>query len=208
MRASNRHPQPISGPVRCGARRAGPAVALTALLVIPSLLVPGEVGATFTHMHVAPASAPAAFIQQRRTLSYPFEQVWPTAIRYLVVDRGYQVSDRDEDAGYMLFAFPAGQAQGQGSLEMFRVEDASGRPGVELSVSTSAGPSHLPHTLLEGIAHKVRQERGQPAPPPPRKDPPPDEPPEGEDDPEAPDEPPDDGSPPMMPPPIQPNGPR
>ncbi|HVH97373.1 MAG TPA: hypothetical protein VM869_01630, partial [Enhygromyxa sp.] len=50
----------------------------------------------------APAAArPLALIENRRVLSYPFEQVWPTAIRYLRIDRGYKVTDRDEEAGYM-----------------------------------------------------------------------------------------------------------
>lgn len=177
-------------------RRRWGGFGLSAWLLVPICLLAGPAGASFTH-----TGAPAAFIQQRRTLSYPFEQVWPTAIRYLVVDRGYAVSDRDPDAGYILFEFSSGDRSGQGSLEMFRIEDASGRPSVQLSVSTSAGPSHLPHTLLEGISRKVREERGQPAPPPPTKDPEPDEPPPGDE----PDAPPDDGSPPMMPPPLQPN---
>lgn len=157
-------------------------------------------GSTSTHIAEAGTSGPAPLLlQQRRELSYPFEQVWPAAIRYLRVDRGYEIEDRDADAGYLMFKFPVERGEGHGALELVRVEDAAGRPSVSMAINTSAGPSHLPHTLLEGIAQKVRQERGQPAPPPK----PPEAPPRDDDGDDSAD-PPDDGSPPMMPPPIDP----
>lgn len=140
----------------------------------------------------APAAArPLALIENRRVLSYPFEQVWPTAIRYLRIDRGYKVTDRDEEAGYMLFEFPLdGGRVGSGSVEMFATEDASGRASVSLAVNTGAGPVHLPNSILDGIAAKVRAERGQPVDPPKQEEPPPK--------PKDPDD--DDGSVPLLPP--------
>ena len=105
-------------------------------------------------------------------LSYPFDQVWPTAIRYLRIDRGFEVTDRDEEAGYILFGFTLDDGRkGAGSLEMFSTEDPAGRPSVSISVSTGAGPVSLPNTILDGIAAKVRSERGQPAPPPKKDEP-------------------------------------
>jgi hypothetical protein len=141
----------------------------------------------------APAAArPLALIENRRVLSYPFEQVWPTAIRYLRIDRGYEVTDRDEEAGFMLFEFPLeGGRIGSGSVEMFATEDASGRASVSLAVNTGAGPVHLPNSILDGIAAKVRSERGQPVDPPKKEEPPPPKQ-------EEPDE--DDGSVPLLPP--------
>jgi hypothetical protein len=138
------------------------------------------------------AARPLALIETRRVLSYPFDQVWPTTIRYLRIDRGYEVTDRDEEAGYMLFEFPLeGGRIGSGSIEMFATEDASGRPSVSIAVNTAAGPVHLSNAILDGIAAKVRTERGQPVAPPKNEEPPP--PPPKEDDP-------DDGSVPLLPP--------
>jgi hypothetical protein len=118
------------------------------------------------------ASGIIALIENRRVLSYPFEQVWPTAIRYLRIDRGYSITDRDEEAGYVLFEFPLdGERTGSGSVEMFRTEDASGRASVSVAVNTGSGPVHLPHAILDGLAAKVRAERGQPVTPPPREQP-------------------------------------
>ena len=110
---------------------------------------------------------PVAFLSHQREISYPMEFVWPTAIRYLKVDRQYEVSEKDRDSGYVLFNFPHGSTSGTGSLEMLETTDVSGRKAVRLMVSTSNGPAHLPHTLAEGILAKLRAERGQPAPPPP-----------------------------------------
>lgn len=136
------------------------------------------------------ATGPLALIENRRILSYPFDQVWPTTIRYLRIDRGFALSDRDEEAGYILFEFPLdGERSGRGSIEMFALTDASGRPSVSVAVNTGAGPVHLPNSILDGIAAKVRAERGQPAPPPKHDPPPPKQ-----------DKPEDDHSVPLLPP--------
>jgi hypothetical protein len=139
------------------------------------------------------AGLPPLLIENRRTLSYPLDQVWPTAIRYLKIDRGFEIVDRDRDAGYLLFEFPLEEKRiGSGSVEMFEAVDASGRPSVSISVNTGAGPVHLPNSILDGIAAKVRAERGQPSPPPPPKQ---EEPPPKKDE-----EPDDDHSVPLLPP--------
>jgi hypothetical protein len=132
----------------------------------------------------------AARLQHSRVLPYPAEQVWPTAIRYLRVDRGFAVIDRDRDAGFILFEFALGSdadgPRGRGSLELVVTADPSGRPSVKLQISTDAGPLHLPHAIADGLAAKLKAERGQPAPPPtapsPGPTPPPSPPPEVPDD--------------------------
>lgn len=140
----------------------------------------------------------SALLDQKRLLGYPFEQVWPSSVRYLRIDRGYKITERDPDAGFILFSFPVGpDSTGSGSVEMLRTTDVAGRPSVQLRIRTQAGPSHLPHTLLEGIAAKVRAERGPPPPPPP-PDAPPAPPPEQD---------PDGGAPPMLPPATEPGQP-
>lgn len=177
------------------------AAAVGSLVAAVTLVTISSTGGAVAVAKAAPLDEPATtsmatlLVENRRVLSYPFEQVWPTAIRYLRVDRGYTVTDRDEDAGYVLFEFALdGGGRGNGSLEMFRTEDASGREGVAISVSTGAGPVHLPNALLDGIASKVREERGQPSAPPSKskpKDPPKDAPSEDE---------PEDGDVPLLPP--------
>ena len=163
--------------------RARAALALT-LATVPALKTEAQSPGVS-----AASPRPLALIENRRVISYPFDHVWPTAIRYLRIDRSYTITDRDSEAGYMLFTFPLdGGRIGSGSVEMFATKDSSGRDSVSVSVNTGAGPVHLPNAILDGIAAKVRAERGQPPPPKP------DEPPK-QDDPEE-----DDHSVPLLPP--------
>lgn len=131
----------------------------------------------------------ATKLQHSRVLPYPSDQVWPTTIRYLRVDRGFEVVDRDRDAGFILFEFPVGSAggsKGSGSIELVDTADPSGRRAVKLQIATDAGPLHLPHAIADGLAAKLKTEHGQPAPPPPTvppsPTPPPTPPPEAPDD--------------------------
>lgn len=136
-------------------------------------------------------------VTRKRLLPYPMQQVWPTAIRYLRVDRGYGIVDRDPETGYVVFAFEASpKVESEGSLEVFETTDSAGRPSVTVQISTELGPAHLPHTLIEGLAKKIREERGQP-PPPPKKSPAPTKP-KGDDEP-------DDHAPPQVPPALDPS---
>ena len=138
----------------------------------------------------------ASALSQSRVVPWPLETVWPTAVRYLRVDRGYAIVDRDPEAGFVLFEFAldhrasaqesAGddERKGHGSLELFATTDASGRPSVHVEVTVDNGPAHLPHAILEGLHTKLREERGQPPPPPPKSKP---EPPKGPKKPKGPD---------------------
>lgn len=122
----------------------------------------GETGAS--------AHAPAATgLGQSRVMPYPVEMVWPTAVRYLRVDRHFTIVDRDPDAGFILFDLPVGDEgrTARGSVEIFATKDAAGRPSASVQITTDGGPVHLPHALLDGIADKLRRERGQPSAPPP-----------------------------------------
>ena len=123
--------------------------------------------------HEAKAT-PAALLKHQRQVSYPFEQVWPTTIRYLRVERGYDIADRDKDAGYIVFTSEDGSSTVSGSVEFLSDLDKAGRRSVTLISTTSRGPAHLPFAILDGIATKLREERGQPVkpPPPPAEDPP------------------------------------
>jgi len=164
-----------------------------ALWAAALLALPASSPAVSAHGPVRgqPAGTP---LSQSRVLPYPVDQVWGSAIRYLRVDRDYAIVDKDLETGYIVFEIPlGGDAKGRGALEAFGTKDASGRVSTQVQISTEAGPTHLPHTLLEGIAKKIRGERGQaPAPPSPK---PPVQPPKDEDE----------RRPPSMPAPVDPS---
>lgn len=159
---------PTTRPSVAIARRARPRSAVIAAAMLASTVTLAFAPSTAAAPGPTPASAA---LGQSRVLSYPVDAVWPATIRYLRVDRGYAIVDRDADAGFILFEIPAKATRAdapavRGSFEVFATKDASGRPSAHVEVATEGGPAHLPHAILDGLAAKLRAEQGPPAPPP------------------------------------------
>jgi hypothetical protein len=111
-------------------------------------------------------------------LPYPVADVWSSAVRFIRVDRGYVIREKDQGSGYILFDLAEGGKTYKGSLELIRATDDAGRDATRAAVSLPDLPRHFEGMLLDKLAGKVREERGSPAPPPPKpapeKKPPPD----------------------------------
>ena len=116
----------------------------------------------------APSHAEA---KSTATLSYPLADVWPTAVRFMRIDRGATLREKDADSGYLLFDLPEGQKSYKGSLELVRATDSEERESTRIVVTIADLPRHVELTLLEKLAFKGREEYGSPAAPPPRKPP-------------------------------------
>jgi hypothetical protein len=104
---------------------------------------------------------------------YTKAQTFTGALRYLRVDLGYEVVEKDPDAGYLMFRYePAGRRgrATQGSVEIIEARDR-----VLLYVKLPQMPSYHEVVLRDGLLRKLRDEYGEPArrkpPPPPRKPP-------------------------------------
>ena len=105
-------------------------------------------------------------------VAYPPGEVWPTAIRFLRIDRGASIRDKDVDSGYVLFDLPEGGKTWKGSLELVRTNDPEGRESTRVVVTLADLPRHFEGVLLDKLALKLKEEYGTPAAPPPRKPPP------------------------------------
>lgn len=116
---------------------------------------------------VAPATALA-----RSTVILPYAagDLWPTAVRFVRVDRGYSIREKDETAGYILFDYLDGTRSYRAALELVPTTDTDGRPSTQAVVSISDLPRHYETALLDRLAARVREERGPP--PPVRRRPP------------------------------------
>jgi hypothetical protein len=105
---------------------------------------------------------------------YSKAQTYSGALRYLRVDLGYEVIERDPDAAYLIFRY---QAPGQNkSLATGTVEivDADGK--VKLFVQIPSMPEYHERVLRDGLVRKLHDEYGDPPhkpapPPPPQKKP-------------------------------------
>src|SRR3954471_343847 len=59
--------------------------------------------------------------RSEKTLAYTRETVWPTAVRFLVVDEHVKITDKDPDAGYVLFELKDEGKSYRGSLEVMTI---------------------------------------------------------------------------------------
>lgn len=104
---------------------------------------------------------------------YSKTQTFNTALRYLRVDLGFKVLEKDEDAGYLLFRYvPPGDPKdtSNGSIEVIKT-----RKDVKVFVQLPKMPQYHEVVLRNGLMRKLRDEYGEP--PPPKHEKPPAKPP-------------------------------
>ena len=109
------------------------------------------------------------------TLSYPFEQAWPTALRLLRIDQQYTIVDKDKEGGYIIFEMQHNNKAYRGSMEIARTKDEEGRKSVRLFVHVGKRPIYIESRILKRMESKLREEYGDPVdpqPPPKPKKPP------------------------------------
>jgi hypothetical protein len=111
-----------------------------------------------------PAQARSAVV-----LSYPLGEIWSTAVRFIRVDRGYVVKEKDPASGYVLFELVESGKTYKGALELVSTTDDDGRDATRASFALPDLPRHYETMLLDKLGAKIREERGTPPPAPPRK---------------------------------------
>jgi len=141
-------------------------------------------------------SASPAFARSEKTLAYQRDAAWPAAVRFIRVDEGLKIVEKDAEAGYVLFEIKEEGKTFRGSLEVMTVV-VDGRSQVKFVVQVEDRPAWTEVAMLMRLERKLRVELGSPAPPPakdPPKDPPTDQPAKPKDPPR-----PDEGGPPISP---------
>ncbi len=98
---------------------------------------------------------------------YTKTQTYSGALRFLRVDKGFEVTERDPDAAYLLFRYvTTGRKQpSSGSIEIIEASDQ-----VKIVIQLAEVPSYHEQVLRDGLLHKLGQEYGEP---PKREKPPP-----------------------------------
>ena len=132
---------------------------------------------------LAPAIAAA---RSEKTIEYPAARVWPTAVRFLRVNEGVKITEKDADAGYVLFELSDEGKTYQGALELIVADDDQG-PRVRLVMTIEDRPSYVEAAMLNRLERKVKADLGaapmrkpKPADPPKKPDPPADTPKDGD----------------------------
>lgn len=125
---------------------------------------------------------PQALAKSNRKVSHSYENVWPATVRFLRIDEGLQITEKDSDTGYVLFEINDEGKVFIGALEVIRRKDYSDRDAVELVLQIKNRPSYMELRILDRLMAKLRKELGHPKAAPPKKKTP-DEPPAKEKDP-------------------------
>ena len=100
---------------------------------------------------------------------YPIADVWPTAVRFVRIDRNCVIREKDEASGYILFDCPEAGKLHKGSIELIRASDGDGRDITRVVATLPDLPHYLEQLLIDKLAAKLREDHGSPAPAPPRK---------------------------------------
>ncbi|MEJ7602095.1 MAG: hypothetical protein WKG01_29630 [Kofleriaceae bacterium] len=132
-----------------------------------------------------------AFARSEKTLAYPRDAVWPTTVRFLVVDESVKILEKDAEAGYVLFELRDSGKSYRGSLELLTIK-TEGRTSVRFVITIPDRPSWMEIAMLQRLERKLRAELGSPntapakppgdgpkdphAPKPPKDEPPKDPP--------------------------------
>lgn len=103
-------------------------------------------------------SVSLAHARAEERLAYTKNQSYQAALRYLRVDHGYTIVEKDQESGYLLFEYPK-REKGftQGSIQVIEREDA-----VAVIVQLPALPSYHERLLIEGLLKKIREDYGAP----------------------------------------------
>lgn len=110
-------------------------------------------------------SARPGLARVEEPLQYTKVQSFRSALRFLRVDNGYKIVEKDSDSGYLLFEYPNdGRGVTSGSVEVIEREDS-----VALVVQLPQMPSYHERHLIEGLLKKLRTDYGEP----PRREKPP-----------------------------------
>jgi hypothetical protein len=96
--------------------------------------------------------------------SYSKAQTYSGALRYVRVDLGYEVVEKDPDAAYLIFKYTApGGSKNNAVTGTLEVIEGSGG-GVRLFVSLPRMPEYYERVFRDGLMKKLKDEYGAPPP--------------------------------------------
>jgi hypothetical protein len=92
---------------------------------------------------------------------YTKMQTYNAALRYLRVDLGYEVTEKDAQAAYLLFRFTGDgkKTTANGSIEIVEQRDT-----VKFYVRLTDFPRYREEMMSDGLLRKLRDEYGEPPP--------------------------------------------
>jgi hypothetical protein len=94
---------------------------------------------------------------------YGFDRTWTATVRFVRVDLGLKITEKDDGSGYLLFDYvssESGQKPSSGSVEVVR--GSSPAEPVRVVVQLPKMPHYHEQTMVDGLQRKLRAEYGEP----------------------------------------------
>ncbi len=107
--------------------------------------------------------ATAATAKTQRELTYRYNQIWSTALRFLRVDNSFPVLEKDKRAGYILFEYRDRGRSFQSSLEIVPAV-LKGKHIIRTRLRIMTMPTYVEVVLIDKLLRKLRDEYGDPPP--------------------------------------------
>ena len=102
-----------------------------------------------------------AVARTERTFGYSASSVFGTAVRFLRVNEGVSIVEKDADAGYILFDMVDGKRHFRGSVEVLPAAK-EGANSVRFVIQIADQPSYIEMAMMERLERKLRDELGAP----------------------------------------------
>jgi hypothetical protein len=112
--------------------------------------------------------SPSASARVDGSTAYTKAQTYSAALRYVRVDLGCEVVEKDPDAAYLIFKYSApgtGKGGVTGTLEVVEAN-----AGVRVFVSLPRLPEYYERVLRDGLLKKLKDEYGAPPRPPQKRE--------------------------------------
>lgn len=107
-------------------------------------------------------TAPGADAKSTYESPYGYDRTWTAAVRMVVVDDGWKVTEKDKGNGYLVFDYksPGDGKVSPGTLELVRGSEDD--DPVSVLAQLPQMPSYHEQLLLDALASKMRKEYGAP----------------------------------------------
>ena len=110
-------------------------------------------------------AAPPASARAQSDLPWALKDVFHVAVRFIRVDRGCRITDKDAEAAFVIFECDGdNKTVKRGALELIPME-VQGRSGVRAQVTLGDEPHYVEVRFLELLERKLKDERGPVLPP-------------------------------------------
>ena len=107
-----------------------------------------------------------ALAKSEKSVGWNASKIWPAAVRFIRVDERLKITEKDADAGYVMFELKEEGKTFSGALELVGNDDDD---GVKLVISITDRPQYVESAMMTRLEHKLHTELGTAPTPAPRK---------------------------------------